>query len=689
MALSSQSKNTIKTVCITLCVAALLFVLRNRYTSQKVLPSQVSDTVDTWISYKVWEPVVLEWSIKKLETLKAYTHTLTNDWWLVWLKSSTKNLYDFGGTVSIKWSVVDMKKDVAIIEVDEIIQSNNEGDVTWFDTNEKISYLPQLWLLLDLSETTWYNIDIGTDSIKIVDTTGTGNTVLTINPYTCTPWDWLKDCDQLLERFGDDSNQQFTSANDITYYNMTETNTRLAFNPRKIGYYFIPGTDNDIASFVDLISFLDNSTISQNTKTNALSTCKNLNGAIQDNETLKVTLWETKSWLTQATVIWNTSNWDILSCVYQIKLWNDLEYKLLSTNESEWKTQDKDDSDIDNTQEDENTKNNDETNTDTVIENNDTPEPIITAIGTAISRVNNLRVRSTNNSTIENIIWWLDINQTVEVISVEDNRAQIIYNWSPARVSRQFLDITLSSTDTQWSNTDTKVDSIITSDDFGFSRVAGLRVRSAATTQIDNIIWSLDLWQKVGVLSTQNERVEIIYNNSPARVQKQYMDLRITEQENIPQVEQRTDTVDTTDPIIENTQEESEDVEEAIIEDTAQEWTNEKTDTQEQEPTIPVNNGGTSYTSSLWYTLSFSDKNIAFDGTTTTFLYDGCTQAINIISWANATKVNTSPDVIVHVCPSETPSAGDYIWTQGNKYFYTESKTNNLNMTITVWWLLE
>jgi len=424
-------------------------------------------------------------------------------------------------------------------------------------------------MLLDLGETNGFKVEVGTETIKINDTTGTGSTVLSINPFTCTPWEWLKDCDALLERFGDGVNQQFTSANDITYYNMTETNTWIAFNPRNIWYYFIPWAEKDIASFVDLISFLDNSGIETQVAEQSVESCISLEWTYAKPEDVDVSLDAVEKWLMTATIVWLTTNWSEMMCKLQVRLWKELSFKYISSEIT--KLAQEEDIVVDEIIEENPIDDQEE-----LIEEGIEPET--TSIWKWSANVNGLRVRSTPDIW-NNVLWSINTSTIFDILQITDGRVQIIYEDRTARVMEQFIT-------TQW--------------------------------VIENIAPVIE--EPVAIEEeTQDEEIEIVDS--------------------------------------ENNDEE--DTEEEIV------W-------------------GTTYTSSLWYTLTFSNKNIAYDGSINNNRLDGCIQSINVISWSEADNVNTSPDIVIHVCPQEKTDAWELIWSQNENYFYKESKTDNLVTEISV-----
>lgn len=590
MSHTPNHKNTTSNVAIAiwllLFILAAWFVYQSSSATQNTAPADqiVGEEKAPTRKHQVGEPLVLEWTLATMDDLTSYTHILTDDTDVVYgIKSTSKDLYEFSGEVSVKWKVVDIKNGTAILDISEIIDLDN--DVENLDENAKLTYLPQLALMIDLSQTNGFELDMSTDSIQINDTNGTwSQAVLTINPFTCTPGDGLKDCEVLLEKFGDPLNDQFTSANDITYYNMTETNTRLAFNTRNVWYYFIPSTDNDIASFVDLISFIDNSTIQESAATFAQTACVTIDGNFDPEAELDIQLWTPSKWLISTVVKWVSTEWLQIDCVLQTRLWAELEHKLMSVSlEKSEIVQEEMDTEIAQ----EIPKKEEE-----IVE--EIQEVVVNTeiIATWTSNVNNLRVRS-EKTTWENVIGAVNIWDQVDILEIQDDRLQIVYEWDEARVSSSFI-----------------------------------------TIESEQII--------------EEDTQEVI-----------------VEQEEEETIEQEQDEV-----IVE--------VEEQAVVEETQEEDNEWAQTNK------VINSWTTFSSARGYTLFFSDKNIAYDGSVSDQIVEWCVQQINVISWAAASEVRTNPDMIIQVCTTEQEDIWTLIWTYNSDSFYLQDLTGNLNMDVTV-----
>ena len=554
--------------------------------------------------HKVWEPLILEWTISVMDDLTSYTHSLVDDTGVIYgIKSTSKDIYDYTGEVSLKGKVVDIKKWTAILDVSEILQKDWWNTVENLDKNPKLTYLPQLGLMIDLWQTAGYDLKVGTSSIQISDSVGTGSQALTINPFTCTPGDGLKDCDLLLEKFGDPLNQQFTSANDITYYNMTETNTWIAINPRNVGYYFIPWEDKDISSFVDLISFMDNSKIKDSAEEFAKTACVTLDWGFDQDKELNIQLWNAKNGLINTDITWTTSQWYMIDCRLQTKLWYELEHKVLSVTIEKWDTAEEEIDIVDDTPEtvpttwEENIQNDVDNNINTEAEDTQV------WIATWTSTVNSLRIRSSKDIS-DNILWALQAWDDVTILEIEDERLKVLFKNQEARVNKSFI----------------------------------------------TIVW----WEPAPTQEVENEEAPIVEENI----------------EDIPEVieEEATEPTEV---------EEEEETEEEINEDNIEEETK-------------VSNWWTTYFSSRGYTLFFSDKNIAYDGSVSDDIAEGCIQQVNVISRKNASNVRTNPDLIIQVCPDTADDdIWTLIWTYNGDSFYLQDITWNLNMDISVSGTLE
>ncbi len=116
------------------------------------------------------------------------------------------------------------------------------------------------------------------DEILLIDEEGANQpeTVLTISPFICKQGDNLKDCQALQQTFIANGNETYISAQDITFYNLTETKTRVTFN-KGYGYYVTPTEENTFSSFIDFMSYMSQERIQEAATADISSTCRDIN----------------------------------------------------------------------------------------------------------------------------------------------------------------------------------------------------------------------------------------------------------------------------------------------------------------------------------------------------------------------------------------------------------------------------
>lgn len=129
----------------------------------------------------------------------------------------------------------------------------------------------------DLSISDGYTVEEQAEEILVIDMGGNQpQTVLTISPFVCMPGDSLKDCAALQSKFAEMNNETYVSAQDITFYNLTETKTWLAFN-KGYGYYVTPTDENMFTTFIDFMSYMSQERIQEAATSQITSLCKDIN----------------------------------------------------------------------------------------------------------------------------------------------------------------------------------------------------------------------------------------------------------------------------------------------------------------------------------------------------------------------------------------------------------------------------
>lgn len=226
------------------------------------------------------EKILVSGVMSPVATFTTYTHEfVSSDGEIFGLKSIDIDLYQYSGSVDIKWEITDFRRELPIVTVTEIVGSRQgtgvSGDL--IDGNPDYYFFKEVGLGFDLSISDGYVVEQQAEDLLLIDMGGNQpETVLTISPFVCKAWDNLKDCQALQTKFTESGNETYVSTHNITFYNLTETKTRVAFN-KGYGYYVTPTEENLFASFIDFMSYMSQERI-QEAATKEISTlCKDIN----------------------------------------------------------------------------------------------------------------------------------------------------------------------------------------------------------------------------------------------------------------------------------------------------------------------------------------------------------------------------------------------------------------------------
>lgn len=245
-------------------------------------PSPDSTTGDEQTRYFIGEKVLMEGLISPVGGLDVYTHDFQADNGSSFgLKSATVDLFSYTGVVQVKGQVTDFKGDRPIIQVVELVgqRADQIDDGTGSEqSNEQYYLFEDVGLGFDLSISDGYTIEERGEDIILIDEQSTEDPqMLSITPFACLPTDNLKDCAGMQAKFIDYGNETFTTSTEITLYNLTETNTRVAFNGDEYGYYISPRSQADLVAFVGMMHFISDDLIQAAVQQDLDQLCKDIN----------------------------------------------------------------------------------------------------------------------------------------------------------------------------------------------------------------------------------------------------------------------------------------------------------------------------------------------------------------------------------------------------------------------------
>lgn len=289
-------------------------------------------------NYYIWDTIIKQWEITSNQSIGLYTHILTTvEWNKIWLKSRSVDLTEFEGNVQIKWEITDIKNNIPIVEVNEIMNvedENTEIQLTWEElTWEELApdtdfYFSDYGIYMDFQGNTWYTVQMDWNTINVIslDESGSWETVLSISPFVCDETNNLQNCASLQEKFESYKFENFTSSQWIKFYKIVETSRRTFFNDNLWWYNVVPKSDRSLISLSKYIYLFSKDDIKEKISSNIKNICKN-------DESSLITIDEFETFLENGNMAWNIvwkdENWNTLSCDIEIKPWKTIYINLI------------------------------------------------------------------------------------------------------------------------------------------------------------------------------------------------------------------------------------------------------------------------------------------------------------------------------------------------------------------------
>lgn len=269
----SKSQQNKKVIAFSIMIAFLILfivaiiLVKNNFFSNSSNPSNLSWSVDSlsWDmtqNYYIWNSIIQTWIVEPTEEFWLwFTHYLVQNWENVfWLKSSDVDLMEFTWDVEIKWTIVEKKKDLWIIDVLDIQQVIAEN-LTWSSSStwtveEKVvieNYnFWKYWLKIDLWNNSNYTasivdwiINIKNKSNPMDDEILTWTSmswdvslIMSISPFICEKWSATKDCEVLNQKFSKLKFEHFKSVEWLNYYKIWEW-TQWFFTNNNLWWYYV------------------------------------------------------------------------------------------------------------------------------------------------------------------------------------------------------------------------------------------------------------------------------------------------------------------------------------------------------------------------------------------------------------------------------------------------------------------
>lgn len=148
-------------------------------------------------------------------------------------------------------------------------------------------------------------------------TTAPQEVLLSISPFECIAGHALQDCSGLMEKFTSMNSDSFTSSQNITFYNLGETNTRFAFNGEGKGYSVRPSSPEHMNNFIGFMQFITEPRLKAFVESKK-NECRSLEYNL--NTISEVTFDEVQSGLIRADIKGKGNNDESVVCTMGIRL---------------------------------------------------------------------------------------------------------------------------------------------------------------------------------------------------------------------------------------------------------------------------------------------------------------------------------------------------------------------------------
>ena len=238
--------------------------------------------------WKINDELSIKWTIINFPydtKLKANYKIIYNNEEII-LKSSSIDLDDFKDkTVSLNWHIIEFINNKAILMIkwieetsDEVVVDENIDEENIDEWNIKKTIYSGQWININVSN--WANLEIDSSNGNIKIMSGsvlTGNTIVNITPFKCSPEDYAKDCNSLKKYFKDFKFKYTTNNNNIKLWHMSEEKQRMAFSG-VFWYKFKPTNNEEFLKITNSFSFEDTSAMMNNM---ILSTCNDISSQIK------------------------------------------------------------------------------------------------------------------------------------------------------------------------------------------------------------------------------------------------------------------------------------------------------------------------------------------------------------------------------------------------------------------------
>lgn len=255
----------------------------------------------------VGKDITLEWVIERNNVTRySYTHTLADDiHGTVWLRSSSLNLYELTGQVTVQGKVSDFINNMYIIEVTQV--KHTDGDDSW----SGVLYFSTPWLLLQNIAKDGFTVVQNTSTKTIAINNATTSATINIRYFVCTP-EKTYDCSQFEASFQNTSWSRSVDNYGNIFYKLNDENTRFSNLDNRYGVYIETSNSQLFPLIIEKSQFITNEWTEKHLSTTAKTYCKQDAKRLQ--EITSGSLAQTTTWF-QWMIDGTDNNFEKISCI--------------------------------------------------------------------------------------------------------------------------------------------------------------------------------------------------------------------------------------------------------------------------------------------------------------------------------------------------------------------------------------
>jgi len=237
----------------------------------------------------VWEKVEVKGLLTDDGDLITYTHRLhTAEYGTLWVKSRGIDLSLYKWEVTIRGTIDKLQWDIYILEVDIIDgQKIKEEPVEDLLVANSGKYISQAGIYFAADFFDYYSIENETlDNITIKNKAN--NQLLILEYFQCKAWAWDKDCSKLKKTFASISEKTFDTLNGMTFYKLSEINSRYFDNQPHRGYFLNDAVENEVTLLWKYLKFPNKTLVDEVLKPNMTKICRQDNNKMEEVASYKL-----------------------------------------------------------------------------------------------------------------------------------------------------------------------------------------------------------------------------------------------------------------------------------------------------------------------------------------------------------------------------------------------------------------